>query len=127
MQSFDLIPSTDTITNSRQELLNNDLTIMSNSSGTSFPTTNIQQGMFCLRTDLNQLFQLKDLTPTWVMVFDLAQVATNKVYVDTAISGCVPTSEVVTTATANKILLLNSSGQLPASITGNAATAFYAP
>lgn len=127
MQSFDLIPSTDTITNSRQELLNNDLTIMSNSSGTSFPTTNIQQGMFCLRTDLNQLFQLKDLTPTWVMVFDLAQVATNKAYVDTAISGCVPTSEVVTTATANKILLLNSSGQLPASITGNAATAFYAP
>lgn len=66
MQNFDNIPSTDTIVNSRQELLNNDLTIMSCSSGTSFPTTNIQQGMLCFRTDLSQLYQLKDLTPTWV-------------------------------------------------------------
>lgn len=35
----------------------------------------------------------------------------------------VNTSDVVTTATANKILKLNGSAQLPASITGNAATA----
>jgi hypothetical protein len=35
----------------------------------------------------------------------------------------VPASDVVTTATANKLLKLNSSGVLPASITGNAATA----
>jgi|GEM_PF-5259668 len=37
--------------------------------------------------------------------------------------GAVNTSDVVTTATANKILKLNSSGVLPASITGNAVTA----
>jgi hypothetical protein len=35
----------------------------------------------------------------------------------------VPVSDVVTAAAANKILKLNSSGQLPAAITGNAATA----
>ena len=37
--------------------------------------------------------------------------------------GAVPTSDVVTTATANKLLKLDSSGNLPTSITGNAATA----
>jgi hypothetical protein len=35
----------------------------------------------------------------------------------------VPTSDVVTTATASKLLKLNSTGALPANITGNAATA----
>jgi phage-related tail fiber protein len=37
--------------------------------------------------------------------------------------GAIDTSDVVTTATANKILRLNASSQLPASITGNAVTA----
>lgn len=123
MQQFVNVQSTETLTNSRAELINNDLTVMSCNSGTSFPTTNLQVGMLCLRTDLNQLYQLKDLTPTWIMIFDLAQVATNKAYVDGQVATCVPTSNVVTTATANKILQLNSSGQLPANITGNAATA----
>lgn len=39
------------------------------------------------------------------------------------ITDAVPSSDVVTTATANKILKLNGSSQLPADITGNAATA----
>ena len=39
------------------------------------------------------------------------------------ITDAINSSEVVTTATANKILKLNASSQLPASITGNAATA----
>lgn len=39
------------------------------------------------------------------------------------ITDAVLSSDVVTTATANKILRLNASGLLPASITGNAATA----
>jgi len=73
MQSFTNIQATDTITNSRQELLNNDFTVMSQSAGTSFPTTNIQVGMPCLRTDLNQVYTLKDLTPTWILTCDLTK------------------------------------------------------
>lgn len=41
----------------------------------------------------------------------------------TKIAGAVQSTDVVTTATANKLLKLNASSQLPASITGNAATA----
>lgn len=82
MQQFVNIASTETLTNSRAEIVNNDLTILSCSSGSSFPTTNIEQGMLCLRTDLMKLFQLKDMTPTWVMIFDLAKTATSQEYVD---------------------------------------------
>ncbi|MDR3565595.1 MAG: hypothetical protein P4N59_29725 [Negativicutes bacterium] len=126
MQSFINIQSTDTLANSRQEILNNDLTIMSCSSGTSFPTTNLVVGMFCLRTDLGtagQLYQLKDLSPTWVLIFDLAKVFVDKAYVDAQDATKVSTTQVVTAPTANKILQLDASGNLPASITGNAASA----
>lgn len=127
MQQFVSIGSGEKLTDSRQEIINNDLTVMSCNSGTSFPTTNIEVGMFCLRTDLNQLFQLMDLTPTWKMVFDLSKTATNKEYVDTQVGAKVDSSKVVTVATANKILQLDASGNLPANITGNAASASTAP
>ncbi len=123
MQNFVNIQSTETLTNSRQELLNNDMTIMSCSSGTSFPTTNLQVGMLCLRTDLYQLFQLTDLTPTWKLIFDLSKTAVSKEYVDQQDATKVSTSSVVTVATANKILQLDANGNLPANITGNAANA----
>lgn len=83
MQNFSDIPSSETIANSRQKLLDNDRTVMSCSSGTSFPTTNLVVGMFCLRTDEWKLYQLKDLIPTWKLIFDLTKTATNKEYVDT--------------------------------------------
>ena len=54
-------------------------------SGIAFPTANLVQGMLFFRTDLRQLFELKDLTPTWVLVFDLNKTATNKEYVDASI------------------------------------------
>ena len=41
----------------------------------------------------------------------------------TTVSGKLDSSEVVTTATASKVLRLDANGKLPASITGNAATA----
>lgn len=123
MQQFINIQSTETLTNSRAEIINNDFTVMSCSSGTSFPTTNLQVGMLCLRTDLDQLYELKDMTPTWKLIFDLAKTATDKEYVDAQVATKVNASDVVTAAVANKILKLDASGQLPASITGNAATA----
>jgi hypothetical protein len=73
MQSFTDVAAATTVKNSRQQLTDNDKTIMSCQSGTAFPVTNLQVGMLCFRTDLNKLYQLKDATPTWVLIFDLAR------------------------------------------------------
>lgn len=112
MQQFTPIQSQERLTDSRQELVNNDLTVMSCNSGTTFPTTNLVVGMFCFRTDLNQLYQLKDMYPTWVLIHDISKTATNKEYVDTKLD----LSEVVSTPVAGKVLRLNSSGVIPAPI-----------
>ena len=72
MQSYTEISSSETLANSLTELLNNDKTALSCSSGTAYPTTNLQVGMLCLRTDLKQLFQLLDTTPTWKLIADLS-------------------------------------------------------
>lgn len=122
MQQFVSIGSGEKLTDSRQDIVNNDLTVMSCNSGTSFPTTNLQVGMFCLRTDLNQLFQLEDMTPTWALVFDLNKIATNQEYVDAQDATKVDASDVVTSATAGKILRLDANAKFPANITGDAAT-----
>lgn len=75
MQSYTEIASTETLSNSLSMILNNDKTALSCSSGTAFPTTNLQVGMLCLRTDQWKLYQLKDATPTWVMIANLANSA----------------------------------------------------
>lgn len=71
MQSYTEIPSSQSLQSSLALLLNNDKTGLSNSSGTAFPTTNLQVGMLCFRTDQNKLYQLKDAAPTWVVIADL--------------------------------------------------------
>jgi hypothetical protein len=74
MQKFTNIQLSDSIANGLVELTNNDLTAMSNSAGTSFPTKNLQVGMFCFRTDLLQLYQYAvqngSLTPSWILLVD---------------------------------------------------------
>lgn len=70
MQSYTEIPSSQSLQSSLALLLNNDKTSMSNSSGTAFPTTNLQVGMLCYRTDQNKLYVLKDVTPTWSLIWD---------------------------------------------------------
>lgn len=65
-------------------------------SGTAFPTANLVPGMLFFRTDLNQLFELKALTPAWVMVFDLNKTATNKEYVDAHIPAFAGTGSATT-------------------------------
>jgi hypothetical protein len=72
MQSFVDIPASQSLISSRLDLLNNDKTIMSNNSGTAFPTSNLQIGMSCVRTDQSALYVLKDLTPTWIKIADLS-------------------------------------------------------
>lgn len=72
MQNYNDIPDTTTLTASRSVLLNNILTALSSSSGTAFPTTNLQVGMPCFRTDQQKLYILKDTTPTWILLLDLS-------------------------------------------------------
>ncbi|MFU9046365.1 tail fiber domain-containing protein [Acinetobacter tibetensis] len=69
MQNYTEIASSSTITSSRSLLLNNDKSIMSCFSGTAYPTTNLQVGMLCYRTDTGKLYQLTDTTnKTWVEI-----------------------------------------------------------
>lgn len=77
MQNFTTIPSSETLTNSLSPLLNNDKTALSNSSGTVFPTTELQVGMKCWRTDQQKLYVLTSASPaTWVLLADLSSGST---------------------------------------------------
>jgi hypothetical protein len=73
MQNYTEIPSSSTLSDSLSQILNNDKTALSLSSGTSFPTVNLQQGMPCFRTDEQKLYVLTVVSPaTWKMVIDLS-------------------------------------------------------
>ena len=63
VQTWPLIPSTDTLTDSRQDILDRDDTAKSNSSGTAFPTVSIAIGMNCYRTDTGRFYILKSTGP----------------------------------------------------------------
>jgi len=53
------------LTASRDPLLNNTRTVMSCSSGTTFPTAELQVGMLCYRSDLTKLYELKSTGPRY--------------------------------------------------------------
>ena len=73
MQNYTEIPSTTTLSDSLSQILNNDKTALSLSSGTAFPTVNLQQGMPCFRTDEHKLYILTVVSPaSWKMVIDLS-------------------------------------------------------
>ena len=86
MQNYTNIPPSQTLTDSRQPLLNNDLTAMTCSSGSAFPTAYALVGTLCLRTDSNRLYQLRQMPATtdsnWHLIADLNQDYTYKSYVD---------------------------------------------
>lgn len=72
MQNFTDIPSSRTLSDSLIEILNNDKTAISCNSGTTFPTTNLQIGMLCYRTDQFKLYQLIGTNPdNWRLIMDL--------------------------------------------------------
>lgn len=72
MQNFLIIPDTDTLQASLPKILGNDRTILSQSSNTVFPTTNLEVGMPCYRTDQKKLYVLTVVSPaTWVLVADV--------------------------------------------------------
>ena len=66
MQSFKEINGQDNIKNTRTTINDSIKTVMSNNSGTAFPTTNLQVGMKCYRTDLGKTYTLTDVAnKTW--------------------------------------------------------------
>lgn len=73
MQNMSTIADSTTLAASLAAILNNDKTALSCSSGTAFPTAELQVGMWCLRTDQAKLYMLKDATPTWLLMFDLSK------------------------------------------------------
>jgi len=71
MQGYQDIPDTKTLTESRQLILDNLATAISQNSGTAFPTANVWVGMPCFRSDLQQLFILTATGPnTWKLMMD---------------------------------------------------------
>lgn len=127
MQKYTKIPAEQSLQSSLQLLLDNDVTALSQSSGTAFPTTDLVVGMPCLRTDQMKVYTLKQITPTvlWVETANLNATSWNSVNHG---SGSDMNADMVdgihaaTTATAGKLLALDGDAKLPASITGDAAT-----
>lgn len=117
-QTWDAIPATDSLSASRQKILDRDESVKSNFSGTAFPTSNLVVGMLCYRTDLQKLYELKDTTPTWVEIMDLSGAA-----------GRAPNAQLLqgydltTGTTGNRIPVRAAGGEIPGNIGGNAATA----
>lgn len=59
-QRYVEIPSSRKISDSLSDILGNDKTALSCSSGSVFPTVNLFDGMLCYRTDELKLYQLID-------------------------------------------------------------------
>ena len=72
MQNYTEISLDDGLSDSLAMILDNDKTALSCSSGTAFPTVNVQIGQLCFRTDENRLYQTKDGT-NWIEVADLSK------------------------------------------------------
>jgi hypothetical protein len=113
MQNFTTIPSSETLTNSLSPLLNNDKTALSNSSGTVFPTTELQVGMKCWRSDQQKLYVLTSASPaTWVLLADLS-------------SGSTMVAAAIAATSANDSATL--AGQLPSYYTDIPSRLGYTP
>ena len=62
-QTYTEIAATDTLRESRDKILDNDKTSISNSSGTAFPTVDLLVGQTCWRTDEEKMYLLESISP----------------------------------------------------------------
>lgn len=74
MQLFESFAQTLSLKDSYSKIVNALKTLLSMSSGTTFPTTELQVGMLCYRTDQKKLYLLTQDTPSasWLALFDLS-------------------------------------------------------
>lgn len=95
MQQFNLPVSSTYVGDSLALLTASINTVLSNHSGTAFPSTNLQTGMHCFRSDQGakgRMYVLSGFTedptplPIWTMTFDMNLTFTNKEYVDQQIT-----------------------------------------
>lgn len=73
-QIWNSISGGDKLAQSRQDIVDRTEALKTNFAGTAFPTTNVEQGQFCYRSDLNQLYQCdiaNGTTVEWKIVADL--------------------------------------------------------
>lgn len=83
-QTFTDILESDTLTASRSVINGNVRTVRSCQSGTSFPSTDLDPGMLCFRTDESKLYQLLSTGPSvWILIFDLTKTYLSKETADT--------------------------------------------
>lgn len=81
MQSYTEIKPTDYLKDSREVINNNFITLMSDFSGTVFPTNDLVAGMKCNRTDQKKVYILQQDLATWTELFDYSN---NKITVPNA-------------------------------------------
>ena len=84
MQKFSDFSETEHLNIGIPKMYDDIVTALSNSSGTAFPTANLQVGMVCYRTDLKQGYRLTSLAngePTWTLCED-STIPFNNVYFD---------------------------------------------
>ena len=70
MQTFTTIKPTDYIKDSREDINNNFITLITDFSGAVFPTNELYAGMKCNRTDLSKVYVLANDLSTWVEFYD---------------------------------------------------------
>ena len=76
MDNFTNFPNTDNVGDSHNPIIGNFLTLLSSSSATAFPSTNLYIGRPCWRTDLENgslhyITALNEGVATWTKVFSM--------------------------------------------------------
>ena len=90
MQNYKELNPTDYVKDSRQTINDNFITLMSDFSGTVFPTNNLVAGMKCNRTDRKKVYVLQQDLTTWTELFDYNN---NKVTVPNATAATAATND----------------------------------
>ncbi|WP_028130234.1 head fiber protein [Selenomonas sp. AE3005] len=127
MQNYKEINAQDYVSASRTTINDNIKTLMSNNSGTEFPTSNLFEGMKCYRTDLKKTYTLKDVEQQTWEEDGLAEALADAVTI--AITGGATGTPTVFDGSGNISIPVTSldatklTGTAPIDITGNAATA----
>lgn len=70
MQAYSVLNTTDYVKDSRQAINDNFATVISDFSGTVFPTSDLIAGMKCNRTDQKKVYFLRQDLVTWTLLFD---------------------------------------------------------
>ena len=78
MQQFEIFGEGEKLNVSYPKLIATLKTLLSSSSGAAFPTTELQVGQTCYRTDLKKVYRLTQIEPSavWTFELDLSGVAT---------------------------------------------------